>query len=134
MIYSNYNKNYLDPFFDALFGKEATNFGYMPMKTDILESKDAYRLNIEIPGVKKENITLDFKDGYLTVAVKVADEEKGEFKTIRRECFVGETSRQFYLGDVEEANITASYEDGILTITAPKMKPEETKPHRIAIQ
>lgn len=134
MIYTNCNKNYLDPFFEAFFGKEHANFGYMPMKTNISESEGAYRLDIEIPGVKKDAISLDFKDGYLTIAVKVPEEEEGEFKTVRRERFLGETSRQFYLGEVDEKGITASYENGVLSVTALKTKPEEAKPHRIEIK
>ena len=133
MIYSNCNnKNYLDPFFSALFGEDTGNKGFMPMKTNVYESKDAYRLDIEIPGVNKEDISLDFKDGYLTVHVKSAKAEEEEFKMIRRERFIGETSREFYLGEVEEQGITAAYRDGILTITAAKAKPEE--PKRIQIQ
>ena len=134
MIYNSHNnKAYFDPFFEVLFGKEPANHGYLPMKTNVYESESAYRLELEIPGVKKENISLDFKEGYLTVAVKVEKEEDGEFKIARRERFLGETSRQFYLGEVEGNTIDATYADGILTIVAKKVIPEEAKPHKIEI-
>ena len=135
MIYnSRNNETYLNPFFEAFFGKDTANVGYLPLKTDIYESEKAYRLDIEMPGFTKENISLDFKDGYLTVGVKSEEKEEDEFKLLRRERFYGEVSRQYYLGEVDEKAITASYKDGILSIVAPKVQPEEAKPTRIAIQ
>lgn len=135
MIYTNCNTNaYLDPLFDAFFGKNATNYGHLGMRTDVYESDKAYRLDIEMPGFEKENITLDFKDGYLTVGVKSVEAEDEEFKLLRRERFQGEASRQYYLGEVDEKGITASYKDGVLSVLAPKVQPEEAKPTRIAIQ
>lgn len=135
MIYTNCNTNsYLDPFFDAFFGKDGNNYGRFNMKTNVYESEKAYRLDIEMPGFTKENISLDFKDGYLTVGVKSEEKEEDEFKLLRRERFYGEVSRQYYLGEVDEKAITASYKDGILSIVAPKVQPEEAKPTRIAIQ
>lgn len=136
MIYSNCNTNsYLDPFFDAIFSKGTSgNFGHFAMKTDVYESDKAYRLDIEMPGLNKEDINLDYKDGYLTVSVKTNETEDEAFKLLRHERFQGEASRQYYLGEVEEKNITASYKDGILSVVAPKLQPEEVKPTRIAIQ
>ena len=135
MIYSNCNSSsYLDPFIDALFGKDTTNYGRFAMKTNVYESEKAYRLDIDMPGFNKENITLDYKDGYLTVAVKTEEAKEDEFKLLRAERFQGEASRQYYLGEVDENAISASYKDGVLSIVAPKVQPEEAKPTRIAIQ
>ena len=135
MIYNSCNnKSYLDPFFEAIFGKGTQNSGYLPMKTDVYESDGAYRLDVEIPGMNKENINLDFKDGYLTVSVKTDEVVEEGFKKIRSERFAGETSRQFYLGDVDEKGISASYKDGVLSVTAKKIQPEEQKPYKIQIQ
>ena len=50
------NKYYLDPFFDAFFGKANQNIGYLPLKTDVYESEKAYRLDMELPGFHKEDI------------------------------------------------------------------------------
>lgn len=129
------NKYYLDPFFDAFFGKANQNIGYLPMKTDVYESEKAYRLDMELPGFHKEDISIDYKDGYLTVSVKSHEEkEEEEFKRVRRERFVGETSRQFYLGELDEKGITASYVDGILSLVLPKLVPVEQKPYKIEIK
>ncbi|MBO5528251.1 MAG: Hsp20/alpha crystallin family protein [Bacilli bacterium] len=135
MIYnSRNNETYLNPFFEAFFGKDTANVGYLPLKTDIYESEKAYRLDVELPGFEKENINIDYKDGYLTVSVKTVPTKDEEFKLIRRERFSGETSREFYLGDVDENNISATYVDGILSITAMKLQPVEAKPLKIEIK
>lgn len=132
MIYSTHT--YPSDLFDAFFGTESKNVGYFPMKTNVYESDAAYRLDVELPGVEKDDIAIDFKDGYLTIAVKTEKKTDEEFKLVRRERFSGETSRQFYLGEVDEKAITANYESGVLSIRVPKAKPEEVKPFRIAIQ
>lgn len=130
------NRTILDPFFEAFFNdrKEDTNYGILPMKTNVLESDKAYRLMVELPGFNKEDIELSFDDGYLTVAVKRGEEAKEEeFKMIHRERFYGEASRRYYLGEVDEKGIKASFENGVLKVEAPKVLPEETKPTKIAI-
>lgn len=130
------NRTILDPFFEALFNEnKEENFGILQMKTNVLESEKAYRLLVELPGFKKEDIDLSFDDGYLTIAVKTGEEAKEEeFKTIHRERFYGEASRRYYLGDIDENAITASFENGVLKIEAPKLLPEEAKPTKIQIQ
>ena len=127
------NKDYLDPFFEAFFSRANENVGYLPMKTDIYESDKSYRLDMELPGLEKDNISIDLKDGTLTVAVKSPKNAVEGFKRIRRERFYGETSRQFYLGEVDEKSIDATYRDGVLSITANKVIPEEPKPLKIEI-
>lgn len=130
------NRTIFDPFFEALFDdQKEENFGILSMKTNVLESDKAYRLCVELPGFKKEDIELSFEDGYLTISVKTGEEAKDEeFKTIHRERFYGEASRRYYLGEVDEKGITASFENGVLKVEAPKVLPEETKPTKIAIQ
>ena len=64
-----YGKNMFDNFFgnhNPLFGKNSRNL----MKTDIRETDDAkgYRLAVDLPGFKKEEVSLDLKDGYLTIS------------------------------------------------------------------
>ncbi len=129
------NRTILDPFFDAIFdNRKEDNYGILSMKTNVLESDKAYRLYVELPGFKKEDIELSFEDGYLTIAVKTGEEVKEEeFKTIHRERFYGEASRRYYLGEVDEKGIKASFENGVLKVEAPKVLPEETKPTKIAI-
>ncbi len=116
-----------DDFFDNDFFKTEKNH---LMKTDIKETEDDYILDIDLPGYKKEDIKVDITDGYLTINAKTSHEknegEKGKF--VRRERFMGECSRSFYVGDdVKEDEIKASFKNGILNLEVPKVKPEEKK-------
>ena len=122
-----------DPFADfgrghnRVFGKHASHL----MKTDIRETDSSYKFSIDLPGFKKEDVSAELKDGYLTVtAVKShQDEEKNEEgKLIRQERYSGSCSRTFYVGEsVDEKDCKAGFEDGILTIEVPK-QPEHQEP------
>ena len=100
------------------------------MKTDIKETEDSYILDVDLPGYKKEDIKVDITDGYLTINAKASneinEEKKGKF--VRRERFVGECNRSFYVGeDIKEDEIRASFKNGILELEVPKIDPEEKK-------
>ena len=94
------------------------------MRTDVKEHKDSYELAIELPGYKKENVKAELKEGYLTItaATNTANDQKDEHgKYIRRERFCGTCSRSFYVGeDIEQSDIKAKFEDGILKVFVPK--------------
>ncbi len=139
---TNYNDGILDPLFD-LFAPvyKESKYRSMPMKTDIKEEENDYRLDVDLPGVKKENISVSFKDGYLKIEAhsdaenenKEADGEKAKEKYIRRERYYVSTSRSYYLGEVDEKNITAKYENGVLSLFVPKAKPIDESETKIAI-
>lgn len=97
------------------------------MKTDVRELENAYEVDMELAGFKKEDIKLDLKDGYLTVnATRNAEnkEQNDQGKLIRQERYVGTCSRSFYVGDIKPTDIGAKYEDGILKLTIPKEQPK----------
>lgn len=89
------------------------------MKTDIREYQNKYIMEIDIPGVKKEDININYENGYLTIKAAKTVTLKPEVY-IRRERFHGEIKRSFYIGDKKETDIKASYVSGILTISFPK--------------
>ncbi|MGM9882506.1 MAG: Hsp20/alpha crystallin family protein [Bacilli bacterium] len=89
------------------------------MKTDIREYQNKYIIEIDLPGLKKEDITINYENGYLTIKATKNTELKTEVY-VRRERFYGEVKRSFYIGEKKETDIKASYENGILTITFPK--------------
>ena len=99
------------------------------MRTDIKEKDDAYELEVDLPGFKKEDISLDIDNGYLTISAQKHDEHEEHEKHhyIRKERYFGSAQRSFYVGDVKEENINAKLENGTLSITIPKEKPVETK-------
>ena len=126
-----------DDFFrdDFFRGKDKMNFQLM--KTDIREGEKEYLLEVDLPGYKKEDIKIDVTDGYLTIHAKttdeINDEEKGKY--VRRERFMGECTRSFYVGDdVKEDEIKASFKNGILKLEVPKINPEEKKEEKKYIE
>lgn len=100
---------------------------------DILESKDAYVIRAELPGMKKEDFNLGVNDGTLTLSGERKAEPVSEgVEYHRNERVNGRFSRSFYLPQtVKQEGIKASYRDGILEIHVPKV--EEAKPRQIAI-
>jgi HSP20 family protein len=133
------NKNYglgnlrgslFDEIFNAPF-KEETNL----MKTDVKEEENSYVFDIDIPGFEKEDIKLSLEDGYLSVEARkeevkedASDEKNPKLNYISRERYYGSYSRTYYVGEVQEDNISANYKNGILTINIPKqIEKVETK-------
>ena len=119
----------------ALYGKHAKN----EMKTDVRETEDGYELDIDLPGFKKDEVTAQLDNGYLTIqASKGLDKEQKDKKGkyIRKELYAGSMSRSFYVGDaITEEDVHAKYEDGILKLSVPKKEAkavEQTK--HIAIE
>ncbi len=94
------------------------------MKTDVTEHDDHYEIAIDLPGFKKEDVTIDLENGYLTVgAAKGVDKDENdkEGKLIRQERYSGAMQRSFYVGEnVTEEDIKAKMEHGVLTPTIPK--------------
>lgn len=134
---TNYNDGILDPLFD-LFAPvyKESKYRSLPMKTDIKEEENGYTFDVDLPGVKKENIAVSFKDGYLKIEVhssKEESEEKSKEKYIRRERYFESSSRSYYLGEVDEKNITAKFENGVLNLFVPKAKPQVEAETKIAI-
>ena len=128
-----------DSFFTSkknpLYGKNASRV----MKTDIKENEGSYELDIDLPGFKKDEITAELKDGYLTVSAAKGldkDEEDKKGKYIRKERYAGAMQRSFYIGDtVTEADVKAKFEDGVLNICVPKAEPKKLENHKyIAIE
>ena len=120
---------------NELYGKHAKNL----MKTDVRELDGSYELDVDLPGFKKDEVTVDLQDGYLTISAEKAldkDESDQKGKFLRQERYAGSMSRSFYVGDdVEAADISAKYEDGILKISVPKAAQKELPKHTtIAIE
>ncbi len=92
------------------------------MKTDIKETDDTYIVEAEMPGVSKENVEIICEKGVLTITAKASEEsteDKGGY--ICKERTAGEMIRRFGIPDIDEEKISAKMEDGILTVTLPKM-------------
>lgn len=103
-----------------LYGRNAKR----EMKTDVKEHENTYELDMDLPGFKKDQISLSLENGYLMVtATKGVDkDEKGKDGTmIRQERYSGTMQRCFYVGDgLTEADVKAKFEDGVLHLELPK--------------
>ena len=103
------------------------------IKADIRETKEAYILEADLPGMRKEDINLEYNQNYLTIhAHKNETKEDKKENYIRKERHYGEVSRSFYVGDgIKEEDIKANFKNGILQLTFPKevarKEDEETK-------
>lgn len=96
------------------------------MATDIEENDKAYLLTIDMPGVKKENISIEFEDDQLTLTVKTNKDEK-KVNYIKRENFSSDYKRTYLLADSDQNNVKAKLENGVLMIVVGKKAKEETK-------
>ncbi|MDE6107185.1 MAG: Hsp20/alpha crystallin family protein [Oscillospiraceae bacterium] len=105
-------------------------------RTDIRDAGDSYVLDAELPGFNKEDITLDLKDGILTITAAHSESSESQSDNgtyIRRERRYGSFQRSFDVTGIEESGITAGYQNGVLTLTLPKAKPAEPEVRRISI-
>ena len=148
MMPSIFGENLFDEFFDddfpmipmrsirnPLYGKNAKNL----MKTDVRETDNTYELDVDLPGFKKDEVTLELKDGCLTIqAVKGLDKDTSDKKGkyIRQERYAGACSRSFFVGEeIEPRDVSAKFEDGILRVSLPKrVKKELPRNSTIAIE
>ena len=139
VFHENLFDDWFDPFFGNLdrelnresrqtFGHRAANM----MKTDVKEVEGGYEVDVDLPGCKKENVTMQLQDGYLTIqAVRshTNDESGQNGRYVRRESFSGTCARSFYVGeDVKKEDIHAKFEDGVLKITLPRAEAKKELP------
>lgn len=119
---------------NPLYGKREKNL----MKTDVRQTEDGYELDIDLPGFKKEDVSVKLENGYLTVsAARSVDENEAKDSSgyIHKERWSGSCSRSFYLGDgISKQDVKARMEDGILHLTLPKKAPELPENNLIAIE
>ena len=114
-----------------LYGSHASHV----MKTDVKETDNGYEVFIDLPGFKKDEVTAKLENGYLTIeAAKGLDRDEQEQDTgkyIRRERYAGVMSRSFYVGDIQQSDIHAKFEDGILKLTMPKEQPKQLEAQKL---
>lgn len=112
--------NLFDNFFDDWFDYPNSR----KMRTDIKEEENQYLLSIELPGFNKEDIKISYENDYLNVSV---DRQEDNQEYIRKERYTGEFSRDYYVGNIDESKLDATYENGILTIIVPKESIQDNK-------
>lgn len=105
-------------------------------RTDITEKDGTYVLEADLPGFKKEDISVDIDKDCLTITAEHKSEEKEENADsyIRRERYYGSYTRSFNVKGIDTEAITAAYNDGVLTLTMPKKEPEAPAARRLEIK
>lgn len=100
---------------------------------DVYEDKDRILVRSELSGLRKEEIELSLQDGKLTLGGERKSEKQVTGKTTRTERVYGRFQRTVTLpSPVDAAHVTATYQDGVLTVTLPKT--EEAKPRQIDVK
>lgn len=104
-----------DPFFPTFYS------GSGQMRVDIKENDREYIVEAELPGVNREEIAVDLKDDRLTIAVERNEQVNVEKENyIRKERRYGSMSRTFSVPNIIHENVSARFENGILSIVLPK--------------
>ena len=133
---SNYYVSAYDPFkemeeFERRFFGQRTP----AMKTDIRETENSYILESDLPGFSREDIHAEINNGYLTIRAehKSENEDKNE-SYLRRERTYGTFTRTFDLEGIDAEAITASFQNGVLTLNLPKLQPKTEEARKVEIE
>lgn len=127
------NRFFDDSFFRTFDGDDDIQMGTWHPVVDMFEKDDNYVVKAELPGLKKEDISIDIENRVLTLkGERKHENEVKEDHYFRRERSYGKFQRAFRLPtDVNPEDVKAKFSDGVLEIEVPK--PEEKKPKQITI-
>jgi HSP20 family protein len=120
---SNVQRKDVFDFMDDFFNTPVRSNFVRNFKVDVEELKDKYIVDVEVPGLNKEDINITYENEYLTIRISKEEdqsEEKKEYVLKERSSFTSE--RSFYLKDVDPNNVKAALDNGVLTITLNKME------------
>lgn len=118
--------------FGSSFGRAGQLFSGWSPALDLYQSNDNVVAIIELPGMRKEDIEISLHDGALTISGERRRETSDGENTERTERYIGKFRRSITLPARVDANkVSATYQDGILTVTLPKA--EEAKPKQIPV-
>ena len=114
------------------FGRQTQLFSGWTPALDLYQNNDNVIAVLELPGMRKEDIEISLHDGMLTIAGERKTETQGGEKAERSERYIGKFRRSITLPTrVDADKVSATYKDGILTVTLPKA--EEAKPKQIQV-
>ena len=118
----------LDDFFDTGFNDKSKWGLTSGFVSDIKEDENSYVVEAELPGFEKEDISIDMEDGVLSIsAERKAETEDKKDGYVRKERYMGKVSRSYTFDSVDEEQIKAKYDKGILTVTLPKVQKSVSK-------
>ncbi len=123
----------IDTFWGSWGDRNGTPGGWHP-RTDVSETEDAYVVHADLPGMDREDISVTFKENVLKIeGEKKRTSEEKDKSFFRSERAFGRFSRSFRLpSTVDVGKISASYKEGVLSLTVPKA--EVAKPKQIEVK
>lgn len=127
--------HFFDDFVPMRWSREngGKNLGTWTPSADITEDEKEYMIRLDIPGMEKNDIKVNFQDGRLTVTGERKSEEKEEKKDyVRQERYFGSFYRSFTLPEkIKEDAIEATFKNGVLKLVVPKGEIKKAKPIKI---
>lgn len=128
----NYRGNWIKDFFEEDFFNTIIPSklleGFQQMRVDISETEEQYKVEAELPGFKKEEIIVDYQNDMLTIeGQRSIEEEQRAENFMRKERSMSSYHRSFHLPNVQEEQITAKFENGVLTLVLPKDKTNKNR-------
>jgi HSP20 family protein len=127
-------EKFMKSFFNNDFSPVGMSVFGRDFKVDLKENDDSYLVEADLPGVNKDDINLSFKNNYLTISAKrenSREDKKEDF--VRRERNYGEFKRSFYIDNVDDQKIDASFKDGVLKIELAKSEKGRNRGRKIDI-
>ena len=103
---------------------------------DILDGEKEYTISLEVPGIEKDNVSVEIEDGVMTITGEKKSEktEENEKRYVSERCY-GAFRREFKLPSNSNADdISAEYKDGVLKLCVPKIKQEEKARKKVMIE
>lgn len=127
--------SFLDELLNESWNKDTNWSASNKVPVNILETKDAYQLEVSAPGLKKDDINIAIDKDLLTISYEKKEQTNNEDqKTIRREFSFESFKRSFTLSDKVNAEaIEAKYEDGVLTVLVPKKEDVQPSTRLVSI-
>lgn len=123
----------IDRFFESPLSRTSEFLGWTPA-FDVYEEKDKYVVKAELPGMKREEITVSIQGGELVISgERKAETKEPGAEVYRAERYFGKFQRSVSLPTtISSKDVQAEYKDGVLTVTLPKS--EEAKPKQIEVK
>lgn len=122
-----YRRNDIFNIFDDFFNDTTINYRGN-LKIDVRDMTDEYIVDVDVPGLEKNDIEIHFENERLLISVnkeEEVEEEKNNY--IHKERFVSSVKRSIYLKDVDPTKFKAKLNNGVLTITAKKLEEKINK-------
>ncbi len=126
-----------EPFFHDDFMAPFAGWKSDSFRVDVKDTGEGYELTADLPGMKKEDISLSYENSYLTISANQQSEEESKDEAgnyIRRERRMGSVSRSFYIDNIDESKVSAEFRDGVLKVELPKLPENVSRAKTIEIK